>query len=286
MERLEEKSGKDEVNRLIKKLEVQIIEGKVSDKQLENLQTKLDKLDEELEDPDYKLYELQAIIHYANNNKTKSLEFIEDALSLEPDPKKYSRTGALLAEIYFEKEGELSNSENIEQEVIEERVDISEEPEEDIPDEKELKNLRKIYSGNFEGWLAVYTLRAVLAPIVFIFGTITSFNDYVTYDFEGDVKFYLICSIIANAALAIAFIALCYSYFKKQYRTIEWARSIEALTACLFAIFILWTSRLFSTYGVADDGTIGKNIGYTVVAIIWTLYWFKSKRIRATFINK
>ena len=102
MDRLQNKSS-SEVAVLIKKLETLIVQDKITDDKLDSLQNTLDKIDEGLEEPNYQLFELQSIIYYARNNKNKSLEFIEDALSLNSDVTEYSKFGALLAEIHMEK---------------------------------------------------------------------------------------------------------------------------------------------------------------------------------------
>jgi tetratricopeptide (TPR) repeat protein len=102
MERLQNKST-NEVTVLIKKLEILIVQDKITEEKLDSLQETLDKIDEGLEEPNYQLYELQSIIYYARNDKTKSLEFIEDALKLNNNVTEYSKFGALLAEIHMER---------------------------------------------------------------------------------------------------------------------------------------------------------------------------------------
>ena len=54
------------VNKLIHELEIAIVEGQITESLLTKAQTKLDEMDDNLSEPNFRLYELQAIIHYAN----------------------------------------------------------------------------------------------------------------------------------------------------------------------------------------------------------------------------
>jgi hypothetical protein len=110
MERLEKKSS-NSIESLIKKLETLIVQDKISDEKLDTLQKLVDEIDEKMDEPDFQIFELQSIIYYARNDKSNSMAFISDAMSLNSDIKDYSKFGALLAEIYSESSDKIDQSE-------------------------------------------------------------------------------------------------------------------------------------------------------------------------------
>jgi hypothetical protein len=288
MKRLDDKSDDKadyKIGKIIKKLELLIIQDEVTQSKLNSLQKTLDNLDDELEEPNYRLYELQSIIYYAENNKTKAMEFIGDALSLQSDVTNYSKTGALLAEIYVESKN-ISKSEDDNSLLNEGEDEFIEKSEKDKVNEEEIKELRKKYSGKFEGWLALYTLRIVFIPFVFIFDIISSHSEFSGLEsVPSSVERYLLFVTLFEGSAVVLSLAIWFMYFKKKKSTIVYARILEISLVVLYFIAGLWSQFIFRELDVSSNGEDVRLMVYGFVAFIWVFYWMWSKRVIATFIK-
>lgn len=282
MERLQNKTS-SEVAALIKKLETLIVQDKITEEKLDSLQETLDKIDEGLEEPNYQLYELQSIIYYARNDKTKSLEFIEDALKLNNDVTEYSKFGALLAEIHMERfvrermtGNQHTNSENSMIQEIEQNKNK-------IHDDQ-IKKLQTKYSGKIEGWLALYCLRLIAIPIVLIIDALTIMNTDLS-NIASDVRPFFIAALTIDIALTFGSIMVLFLFVNKLGITIIYARTLEFSLALTYFIFGFWLTAINTDYSLVDSSESTKLFVYGIGALLWFAYWFKSKRVIATFVK-
>ncbi len=284
MERLVNKPATG-INQLITKLEISIADGTITESKLDKLQKVLDETDQELKNPNYRLYELQSIIYYVRNDKTKALEYIHDALVLEPDRTKYSSTGFLLAELYYSSvSNEPENFNETESENYIEKDFDTATTTNNLSQEKSIKELRKKYSGKLEGWLALYALRLIAIPVVLLIDIGTIFSEDLT-SIDGSLMYYSYAAIYIEGAIVLWTVGVWYSFFKKRKNTIRYVKILEIILAVFYFIFGVWLLNIYNEYSVTNDGEPAKLIVYGVVAFLWFAYWSKSKRVLATFIK-
>lgn len=143
------------------------------------------------------------------------------------------------------------------------------------------------FSGNFEGWLALYTLSFFFAPLLLLFdlfvsapqlkNEINNLENYsITNDFEMIYNFGIFFDIFALIFLAI----LGFFFFQKLRATRHLAIAFHAF------IFI----GGFITYWLMSDVAKKYNIDLesggsilTLGSFIWPFYWVFSRRVKATF---
>ena len=270
MQRLSEKT-KSPTGKLIKKLELLIVQDKVTKQELSSIQNAVDKIDEGLEEPDFQLFELQSIIHYVRNEKNESLGFIEDALSINSNVADYSKFGALIAEVLIESMKKTENSGNDEHSSLngtdsEKKTKDLEQKNKDL----QLKELRKKYNGKLEGWLAIYTLRLVLIPIVYLVDIFSSVGDDIS-SYTEDFRSLIYAATGLDAIIILCSLILWYYYFKKKEIAVFYARLLEVMVVSYHLLMGIWLNSLYQQYSIPTDSELAKFPIYGFIAFLWAV---------------
>ena len=285
MQRLSEKNISP-TGKLIKKLELLIVQDKITNQELDNIQNAVDKIDEDSEETDFQLFELQSIIHYARNEKKESLGFMDDALSINSNVAEYSKLGALIAEVLVESMKKAEHFDNTEASSLNgnesnNKQKILENEEKN----KQLKELRKKYNGKLEGWLSLYSLRIVFIPIVYLIDIISVIGEDIN-SYIDEFRSLLYAAIGLDVIVILCSFILWYFYFNKKQNTIFYAKLLEIIIVVYHLAIGLWLNSLYQQYSIPLDNELMKFPLYGLVALLWLAYWYKSKRVIATFIKK
>lgn len=238
-------------------------------KQIDALAEKY-QYNEDLHMARYKLYELQALVHYFNGNDDDALDFINQAV--ETRGGSYSRAEKLKAQI-------LAKNTH-------------------APKEINLKNMtkqerRKKLIG-LEGWLAFFIVGVSMSTIynvIQIFTYPSAFNEMESVrsqasGFVSAIMPALWFEVFQFAILITIGIWLIVLF--KQHKRLAKNVAIAFLIAniVLGIIDYGWASSIFSEYNLNVDSGMSKqsgNIGRSIIAsCIWIPYFSTSKRVKKT----
>jgi len=244
-------------------------------KQVDGLASKY-QYSEEIGTARYKLYELQALVHYFNGNDSDALDFINQAIETRGD--NYSRAEKLKVQLLAR-----IHSPN-------------------TADHKSLsKQERRKKLIGIEGWLAWYVVG------LFIGAGITSFNFFnggvslSSSDIEGLNQYqnglgytFSTLTTFENIAL-VTYIVLLVSTIVLIIRKKKLAKAIAIITMIFGAVYAtvdyavassLFDSSNLTQYVQSElhsaAGYAGRNI---LVAFVWVPYFLLSKRVKATLIE-
>lgn len=158
---------------------------------------------------------------------------------------------------------------------------------------KEILPSDKKISAGLTGWLALIGLGLIVNPII----NSLSLSEYFslfnqTYDIPGYMML-LRFEFVAIAITIIAAIYLLFLYFKKNIKFPKHYITFQIFVAAYAALDYLFLASLTASTQeqqkiITDtlsqySGKVGQSIFF---AIIWILYMKKSKKVKATFINK
>lgn len=265
----------------IKALETSLKEATTggSDKALlSQVQKRLDTLakkyqyDKELGAAKYKLYELQALVHYFNGNDYDALDFINQAIETRGD--NYPRAEKLKAQL-------LAKS--------------THSPEIVDPENMTKQERRKKLIG-LEGWLAFFVVGvslSILLGVINLLGYGPVFSDLASLQSEASdyvaamtsVLWFEILTNLLSIGLAVWLLILL---VKHKRLAVNIAIVYLVSNAVLLIIDYAWTTSVFDTFGITQyvqaemsrsAGDVGRGI---IAAFIWVPYFLVSKRVRAT----
>lgn len=284
MKRLDTPSQKN-ITLLLEKTEELVVSKKtLPPTSYKRIQDAIDIIDDQLDEPDYKLYEAQALLHFANNDIENALGFIEDALVIEDNPKKYTKTANMLIKQYYDKDALQENDNSDEYNI----VPLYKEPTSTIDNTVDTKTEEETvkdtkYSGKFHGWLALYTLRIIAIPLVLMYD-LSSFVTDDIFGYSSEIMSYLAFVGVMDVILLIAAIGALYLYFKKK----KLAINIKYLEGMLFIYQLIagvWLYFLSQSYDTETNPEAIKLFVQSIITFLWMLYWIYSKRVKATFIK-
>lgn len=258
-----------------------VTSNKVDKKSLISIQEQIDIMakkyqeNEEIGTAKYKLYELQALIHYFNDNDNDALDFINQAI--ETRGEKYERAEKLKAQILAKN---------------------THSPKTTDPINMTKKERRKKLIG-LEGWLALFIVSlgvSILLGIFNLFGYSSVFSDLSSA--SGSAKSYvdaitpaLWFEIVTNIISLGVAICLIVSLMKHRRFAITIAIIYLVTSAAFLTIDYAWASSVFETFNIkmyveADLQKASSNTGKAIIAaFIWIPYFLLSRRVKATLIE-
>lgn len=237
----------------------------------DRIQQAADTMDDALEAPDYRLYELQALLYYIAGDTINAYNYIEDALVLEAKSQLYTKTGQKIIKEYYNLEN--TPLDDLATETIEEQPSA----------EEQATASTKVYSGRIQGWLTLYALRLVLLPFILVY----DLSIFLTEDIASmpdAIKQYMAFVGAVELGLLVTAVTMLY-YFAKKKRQARDIKYLEA-TMCVYQIIAgVWLYSITQNYDTSLGSEGIKLFIYSFVALLWTWYWLYSKRVKATFVN-
>jgi len=248
-------------------------EGKSSKPQLEELQAQLDELakkyqhNEAIGSAVYRLYEMQALIHYYSGSYDEAIDFINQAIE--------SRGGIYAKAIKIKDE-------------IEQSVESAPRSH----NRKSFSHSKKL--DGLEGWLALLTVGIGLGAIynlIQLMGYPAAFQDYDAIRSEAPglvsaVLPVLWFEIVHNIALITAAISFVYLAVKRRRVAVTLGLVIIIGTPIISYIDYVWAKSVFDQYNVPLDDLFDETvINYArnlIFMFLWVPYLLYSRRVKDT----
>lgn len=240
-------------------------------KRLDSLAEKY-QFNEEIGTARYKLYELQALVHYFNGHDDDALDFINQAIETRGET--YAKAEKLKNQLSLG-DSYLAKTAN--------------------PD-KMTKEQRRSQKIGLEGWLAFFIVGislGILLNIINLLGYGSAFNDLASV--QGDAPDYVaamtpvlwfeILTNMLSIGLAIWLIVLLAKH-RKLAKNIAITYLISS--AVLLTIDYAWVVSVFDTFNITQyvqaemskaAGDVGRGV---IAAFIWVPYFLVSKRVKRT----
>lgn len=254
----------------IKNVEANLKEATIGDKDkalLALIQKRLDSLaekyqyNEEIGTARYKLYELQAFVHYFNGFDDDALDFINQAIEMRGDT--YERAEKLKNKLSLG-DSYLSKTTN--------------------PD-KMTKEQRREQKIGLEGWLAFFSVSIVISTIAYavlaVFSVINLNNLPQNADSFASSLMSPYYSFLAFAGAVMVGVGIwLVVLLKKWKRLARWIGIMFASTSVVISfIDYTWYADLSTQLSGLGPNSAS---GGTLVAILWVIYLCVSKRVKRT----
>lgn len=232
-------------------------------KQLDSLAEKY-QYNEKIGKARYKLYELQALVHYFYGNDGDALDFINQAIEMRGE--NYIRAEKLKTQL-------LSKSKHASK----------------VPDPKSMtKQERRKRLIGLEGWLAFFTVSVALSVIVNMVITVLNIIDFNNLPNTAD---YYVSNIISPYYGFLIFAGFLMTgvgvwlliLLAKWKKLARWVGVIFLSLAVIIAFtnHIWYADILTKVSGLSEN----KANNGTFVAILWIIYLSVSKRVKRTLIK-
>lgn len=239
-------------------------------KQLDMLADKY-QYNEEIGKARYKLYELQALVHYFSGHDDDALDFIHQAI--ETRGNSYARAEKLKEQLLAK-----SHTSKV--------TDPS----------KMTKQARRKNLIGLEGWLAFFVIGVslrVLLGVINLLGYGSTFNNFASLQSDAPnyvaamapVLWFEILTNLLSIGLAIWLLVLLAKH-KKLAKGIAIVFLISS--AIFFIIEYAWAASVFDTFNVtryvqAYMSRAARDVGKVIIGVfIWVPYFLMSKRVKRT----
>lgn len=234
---------------------------------LAQVQKRLDSLaekyqfSEEIGTARYKLYELQALVHYFNGHDDDALDFINQAIETRGET--YAKAEKLKKQLSLG-DSYLSKTTN--------------------PD-KMTKQQRRDHKIGLEGWLALFTVGVILSVILYLVAAVLWLNNLgnlsnTADDFAaGLLSPYYSFLMVTSFVMAGIAAWLLYLLFKWK-RMARWVGIVLlSLSIAISFIDYMWYADLMTQVSGLDPQRGDASVGW---AIVWIIYLCVSKRVKRT----
>ena len=259
----------------IEKFDSLLSEGKLDHSIIEKCQKFVDKLDARFQidssadSESYRLFEMQGLIYLAEGKFSQADEFINEAKVKMPSSKTF-----------------ISHT-------IKDYMDQTKKTD-PIPDKVEAEPISaKVskYSGKLEGWLALYALRIIVLPLVFVWDIISTRNLLngvdTTSALGASISSYETVALVGDLIGIILACFVLVVFFTKNNKAKEIICTFEAYIAIYYLVFTIWISNILSSNNINDNGSSTSQLTWGfILGAVWFFYWMFSKRVKATFVSE
>lgn len=252
--------------------------GETNKSLLAQVQKRLDSLaekyqfSEEIGTARYKLYELQALVHYFSGHDDDALDFINQAIETRGET--YAKAEKLKKQLSLG-DSYLSKTTNA---------------------DKMTKQQRRDHKIGLEGWLALFVVGVgigIVLGVINLLGYGSTFNDLSTASNEAaayvsaitPALWFEILTNIISIGLAIWLIVL----LAKHRRLAKKVAIVYLVSSAVFLVIdYIWASSVFDSFNVtqyveADLRKASSDTGRAIIAaLIWVPYFLISKRVKRT----
>ncbi|MBH1956098.1 DUF2569 domain-containing protein [Candidatus Saccharibacteria bacterium] len=243
-------------------------------KRLDSLAEKY-QFSEEIGTARYKLYELQALVHYFNGHHDDALDFINQAIEMRGEP--YAKAEKLKKQLSLG-DSYLSKTTN--------------------PD-KITKEQRRDQKIGLEGWLALFIVGQILALLITVFrffsdGFMSSSDVSTLNEYEHGLGDTLQALTAFENTAVIIYVVLLITMLMLLFRKRKLAKPFAIATLIFAAAYGIIdyaaASDIFSSSGLAGNAEIqammskySGDVGRSVIGVlIWVPYFLISKRVKRT----
>lgn len=144
------------------------------------------------------------------------------------------------------------------------------------------------------GWLVLPAIGVVISPLMILVTSKELWFAYssVQWSIVGDqfngsaLKIIIGAETIGNVGLLVMSVFLIVMFFQKRHTLPRFFILFMVISFALVGADLLAVSLFFPQKDLIEQSDIQKFVRQTISTVIWTLYFLKSKRVRATFVRQ